>query len=118
MSLKLMVNLKYLQIQKGYNFYIKNYSPWPRELLSKLNSGIIAHSLNYKSLEFFDEKNDIKHNLNSYSLLFNNLSDFLPIFNYKYTSANKDFISFMNKINLKRKDKSPRYYTNEEYIYY
>jgi hypothetical protein len=113
-----MVNLKYLQIQKGYNFYIKNYSPWPRELLSKLNSGIIAHSLNYKSLEFFDEKNDIKHNLNTYSLLFNNLSDFLPIFNYKYTSANKDFISFMNKINLKRKNKSPRFYTNEEYIYY
>jgi len=118
MSLKLMVNLKYLQIQKGYNFYIKNYSPWPRDLFSKLNSGIIAHSLNYKSLEFFDKKNDIKHNLNTYSLLFNNLSDFLPIFNYKYTSANKDFISFMNKIHLKRKNKSPRFYTKEEYIYY
>lgn len=118
MSLKLIQNVKYLQIQKGYNFYLHNYSPWPRELLSKINSNMIAHSLNYNSLEFYNEKKDRKHNLKSYSLLYNNLSDFLPLLTYKYTSANKDFIQFMNKINRKNYKKSPKYYTNGEYFYY
>jgi hypothetical protein len=117
-SLKLMTVAKYLQIKKGYNFYIKNNSPWPRELLSKLNSDILAHSLNYKNLEFFNHKDDRTHSLKSYSLLYPNLSDYLPLLNFKYTSANKDFIWFMNKINKYKMYKSPKKYTNEEYFYY
>ena len=115
-SWKLIENFRYLEIQKAYKHYIHNSSPWPSHLLLKMSNANNNYSLSYKNLEFFNVKEERFHYLSSYTLLYNNLSSFIPLFNYNYYSIYKDYIKFMNKINFLKKE--PRFFTRYEYVNY
>jgi len=112
-SLRLIEAFKSLEIKKAYAYYIYNASPWPNDLLLKMNNTNKPHSLNYKNLEFFNKKEERFHYLNSYALMYNNLSDLIPIFNYSYRSIVKSyknfFIDMMGK-KLAMKNKSSYYW--------
>jgi len=115
-SLRLIENFKYLEIQKAYKYFIYNSSPWPRDLLLKLSNANKTGSLSYNELEFANLKEDRFHYLNSYTLLFNNLSNFIPLFNYNYRSVHNDYIKFMNKIHFL--NKKPRFFSRNEFVYF
>jgi hypothetical protein len=115
-SLKLIESFRSLEIKKAYTYYIYNASSWPNDLLLKMNNMNKAHSLNYKNLEFFNKKEERFHYLNSYTLMYNNLYNFIPLFNYNYESIYKDYINYISSI--VHKNIRPRLIDNYEYAYY
>lgn len=115
-SLKLIESFRSLEIKKAYSYYVYNASAWPNDLLLKMNNMNKAHSLNYKNLEFFNKKEERFHYLNSYTLMYNNLSNFIPLFNYNYKSIYKDYINFISSI--VRKNIRPKLTDKYEYAYY
>lgn len=115
-SLKLIESLKILEIQKAYNYYIENSTPWPRDLFLKINHSNNVISRNYKDLEFVNTKQERFHFLNSYTLLYNNISSFIPLYGFKYNRVYMDYIKFINNIKYLRKN--PSKFTRNEYIYY
>jgi len=113
-SLRLIEAFRSLEIKKAYSYYIYNASPWSSHLLLRMNNMNKPHSLNYKNLEFFNNKEERYHYLNSYTLMHNNLSDFIPIFNYRYISIVKNYINYINSFSWERVNLNNRY----NYIYY
>lgn len=102
-SLKLITLVKSFEIKKAYDYYIYNSSAWPNALISKMNYNNKPYSLNYKNLEFFNEKEERFHYNNSYTLMYNNLSDFLPIYNNKYKSIVRYYMNCVKNIKTKKK---------------
>lgn len=91
MALLLINKIKFLEIKKAYWHYINNASPWSQDLISKLNNVKYPHSLNYNNLQFFNSKDSRLHYLNTYNLLYSNLSDFLPLYKFDYSQAYKEY---------------------------
>jgi len=113
-SLRMMEYLKSIEIKKAYSYYVYNASSWPNDLLLKMNNMNKSHSLNYKNLEFFNKKEERYHYLNSYTLMYNNLSDFIPTLDYRYLSIVKDYLNCFSNNNRRKPNLNNRY----KYIQY
>jgi hypothetical protein len=72
------------------------------------------NSLNYSNLEFFNKKEERFHYLNSYTLKYNNLSDFIPIISKRYMSLVRNYIKFISDISRRKKRIENKY----NYVYY
>jgi hypothetical protein len=113
-SLRLIEGFRSIEIKKAYLYYINNASSWPNDLLLKMNNMNKPHSLNYSNLEFFNEKEERFHYLNSYTLKYNNLSDFIPIISKRYKSLVRNYIKFISDITRRK----PIIINKYNYIYY
>jgi hypothetical protein len=83
LTAKLMLIVKGLEIKKAYDHYINNYSRWPHDLINTINVKSSLYTSNYKNLEFIDYNSKI-HTLNSYFIVKNNLSKYLPSLDSHY----------------------------------
>jgi hypothetical protein len=101
---KLITGIRILQIQKAYDYYIKNYSNWPSNLIKKLSDTDKSKSVRYSKLEFNETKIFRLHTLNSYNLFINNsLNFYLPAVRNNYLN---DF--YININSIKRKFRSSK----------
>jgi hypothetical protein len=96
---KLITGMRVLQIQKAYDYYIKNYSSWPQNLIKKLSDTDQFKSVTYSKLEFNEEKIFRLHTLNTYNLFHNtSLSYYLPAVKNNYIN---DYYNNLNSIKRK-----------------
>jgi hypothetical protein len=101
---KLITGIRILQIHKAYDYYIKNYSNWPLNLIKKVSDTDQSKSLTYSKLEFNETKIFRLHTLNSYNLFINNsLNFYLPAVKNNYLN---DY--YININSIKRKFRSSK----------
>jgi hypothetical protein len=95
---KLITGMRVLQIQKAYDYYIKNYSSWPQKLITKLSDTDVSKSVTYNRLEFNESKIFRLHTLNTYNLFHNNsLAFYLPAVKNNYINDYYNNISYIRR---------------------
>jgi hypothetical protein len=79
---RLMLGLRVLQVKKTYFEYIKESSSWPNILIERMREA--SSTVNYTDLESYIVEHDRSNNLNSYNLVRNNLSYYMPYLEDQY----------------------------------